>query len=71
MTVVPYLLGALTAIVTGNVIAIIVAVAGRRLAAPTWHRVLGLALGVLGLATFLVLSRALLTSRTDTKEALT
>ncbi len=53
--IVVHSLGALATIVTGNVIAIVVAVAGRRLAAPVWHRVLGLVLGVLGLAAFVLL----------------
>jgi hypothetical membrane protein len=48
-------IGAATTIVAGNVIAIIVAVNGRRLNAPPWHRILSLTLGVLGLAAFVLL----------------
>ena len=48
-------IGAATTIVAGNVIAIIVAVNGRRLNAPTWHRILSLTLGILGLAAFVLL----------------
>lgn len=48
-------IGAATTIITGNVIAIVVAAAGRGLAVPAWHRVLGFTLGVLGLAAFVLL----------------
>jgi hypothetical membrane protein len=53
--IVVHSIGAATTIVTGNVIAITVAIHGRRLAAPAWHRVLGVSLGVLGLAAFVLL----------------
>jgi hypothetical membrane protein len=53
--IVVHSIGAATTIVTGNVIAITVAIHGRRLAAPTWHRILGVTLGVLGLAAFVLL----------------
>jgi len=53
--IVVHSLGAASTIVFGNVIAIIIGIIGSRLSARGWYRVVSIALGIIGLAGFVLL----------------
>jgi len=50
-----HVLGATIAIVTGNVVAILAGVQSRRVGAPSWYRVVSVALGIIGLISLVML----------------
>lgn len=53
--IIAHSIGAIGAIVGGNVVLLVSTVAGRRLGVARWHQALGITLGVVGLAAFAVL----------------
>ena len=50
-----HVLGATVAIITGNVVAILAGLQSRRLGAPSWYRVVSVALGIIGLISLVML----------------
>ncbi|MFG2884173.1 DUF998 domain-containing protein [Streptomyces sp. NPDC048297] len=53
--IIAHSVGAIGAIVGGNVLLLVSAAGDRQLGAPTWHKALGITLGVIGLAAFALL----------------